>query len=294
MTSFKAHLFAFILKHTRRKAFQSPEGLHAWIAKSRKTQDHRPPAKVAQRIDIHVRQVEGHPVYEAKPKSGGVRQRILYLHGGAYCFEMTAFHWKLVAEMVERLNAHVTIPIYPLAPEHDFHAIYGMTRAVYREVIAHDDTVAIMGDSAGGNMALVLTMMAAEEGLPCPRRLVLISPSLDMTLANPRTLEVALTDPWLGIEGGREAVRIYAAGLDFADWRISPFYGNLAVLPPTLIFCGTRDLLYPDSELFVGKARQQGADAELVIGRGMIHVWPLLDMPETRPARDRMVEFLSA
>src|SRR5690606_21034100 len=95
----------------------------------------------------------------------------------------------------------VTIPIYPLAPEHDFHAIYGMTRQVYRQVLTEDGTVAVMGDSAGGNMALVLTMMAAEEGWPLASRLVLISPSLDMTLANPQTLEVALIDPWLGIEG---------------------------------------------------------------------------------------------
>lgn len=294
MPSLKSHLFALVLKHTRRKAFQSPEGLHAWIARSRKTQDHRPPVKVAQRIDIHIRQVEGHPIYEAKPKSGTVRQRILYLHGGAYCFEMTSFHWKLIAEMVERLSAHITIPIYPLAPEHQFDSIYAMTRSVYRQVLSEGGRVSIMGDSAGGNMALVLTMMAAEEGWPLADRLLLISPSLDMTLANPETMEVAKHDPWLGIEGGREAVRIYAGGLDFGDWRISPIYGNLAVLPPTLIFCGTRDLLYPDTVLFVNKARQQGVDAELYIGRGMIHVWPLLDMPETRPARERMVEFLSA
>ena len=104
MPSLKSHLFALVLKHTRRKAFQSPEGLHAWIARSRKTQDHRPPVKVAQRIDIHIRQVEGHPIYEAKPKSGTVRQRILYLHGGAYCFEMTSFHWKLIAEMVATIR----------------------------------------------------------------------------------------------------------------------------------------------------------------------------------------------
>jgi acetyl esterase/lipase len=175
-----------------------------------------------------------------------------------------------------------------------FTPIYKMTRAVYREVMEEGSEVALMGDSAGGNMALVLTMMAAQEGWPLANRMVLISPGLDMTLANPETLTAAEIDPWLGIQGGKEAVRLYAAELDFGDWRISPLYGDLSVLPPTLIFSGTRDLLYPDSIVFVEKARREGVEAELVVGQGMIHVWPLIDMPEARIARDRMVAFLSA
>ncbi|MEO3385592.1 alpha/beta hydrolase [Mesorhizobium sp. CAU 1741] len=292
MPSFKSHLYAFVLKHTRKKAFASAEGLHAWIAKSRPTQDHRPPIKVAARLRITVRTVEGCPVYEVRPKSGEGTRRMLYLHGGAYCFEMTSFHWRLVAELVERLDAHVTVPIYPLAPEHQFNAIYGMVRAVYRDVMAEGSEVALAGDSAGGNMALVLTMMAAEEGWPLPRRLALISPGVDMTLQDEETHAVARIDPWLGIEGGRESVRIYAGGLDFSDWRISPRYGDLTALPPTLVLSGTRDLLHPDTLTFVQRAKTAGADVELVVGQGMIHVWPLLDMPETRPARDRIVEFL--
>lgn len=293
MPSLKSHLVAFVLKHTRKKAFRSAEGLHAWIAKSRPLQDHRPPAKVAGRIDISQRKVGGHVVYEARPKGVRAARRLLYLHGGAYVFEMTPFHWDLVAEMVERLSAHVTVPIYPLAPEHDFHKIYAMTGAVWREVLGEGVPVTVMGDSAGGNMALVLSLMAAEEGWPRARRLLLISPGVDMTLSNPATREAARDDPWLDIDGGRESVRLYAAGMDFADWRISPARGNLAVLPPMLIFSGTRDLLHPDTVTFTGKAKTAGADVELVTGDRMIHVWPLIDMPEARRARDRMVEFLA-
>lgn len=293
MPSFKSHLVAFVLKNTRKKAFRSADGLHAWIAKSRPKQDHRPPAKVAKRLDIETRMVAGHTVYEARARTGGKSLRLLYLHGGAYCFEMTPFHWTLIAEMAERLDAHVTVPIYPLAPENDFHAIYAMAGAVYREVMEEGQAVSIMGDSAGGNMALVLTMMAAAQNWPVADRLVLISPGVDMTLSNPRTIEVASTDPWLDIEGGHESVRIYAAGIDFGDWRISPSYGDLTVLPRTLVFSGTRDLLFPDTVTFVEKAKRAGAEIELVTGDRMIHVWPLIDMPEARSARDRMVEFLN-
>lgn len=293
MPSLKAHLFAFILKNTRKKAFSSADGLHAWIAKSRPKQDHRPPAKIAQRLVIETRAVQAFPVYEAWPKSGGATRRVLYLHGGAYCFEMTPFHWNLVAELAERLDAQVTVPIYPLAPEHQFDVIYGMARAVYQDVMADEREVVLAGDSAGGNMALVLTLMAAEEGWKLPSRLALLSPSVDMTLQNPATLEAARRDPWLDIDGGRESVRIYSGGLEFSDWRISPAYGDLTALPPTLVFSGTRDLLYPDTEVFAQKATKAGAQVELVTGDGMIHVWPLLPIPEARAARDRMVAFLA-
>ena len=293
MPSLKSHLLAFVLRNTRKKAFRSAEGLHAWIAKSRPLQDHRPPVKIAQRLAIEMRREQGFPVYEVRPKAGGISRQLLYLHGGAYCFEMTSFHWNLVAELAERLDAQVTVPIYPLAPEHQFETIYAMVRAVYRNMMAKGRDVLVAGDSAGGNMALVLTLMAAEEGLPLPARMALLSPGVDMTLQNPETLEAARSDPWLDIDGGREAVRIYAGDLDFGDWRISPAYGDLSILPPTLVFSGTRDLLYPDTVTFVQKANDAGARVELTIGTGMIHVWPLLPISEARLARDQMVAFLA-
>jgi acetyl esterase/lipase len=99
-------------------------------------------------------------------------------------------------------------------------------------------------------------------------------------------------DPFLGIPGGLEALRHYSAGIPVTDWRISPIFGDLGVLPPTLILTGTRELLYPDTVAFAEKARAAGVDIELVVEAGMFHVWPLIDIPEARRARDRIVAFL--
>lgn len=293
MPSLKSHLIAFVLKHSRKKAFTSAEGLHRWIARARRIQDHRPPARIAARLTIREHEVHGFPVYEVSPANAGA-MRILYLHGGAYVFEITRFHWGLIAEMAERLSARITVPIYPLAPEHDFHAMFGMVNEVYRGMLTAtpSDDIVLMGDSAGGNMAVVLTMMARQEGLSAPSRLVLISPGLDMSLANPQIYEVERIDPWLGIPGGQEAIRLYAAGIAPTDWRISPVYGDLSALPDMLILTGTRDLLSPGTALFTERARAAGVHVELVSEPGMIHVWPLLDMPEARTARDRIVTFL--
>jgi acetyl esterase/lipase len=294
MPSFKSHVVSFVLKHSRKQAFSSPENLQRWIANARRTENHQPPASVRSRFDISTHAVDGFPVYEIAPKSGQ-QKRILYLHGGAYVFEITSYHWGLIAEMADRLGFGVTVPIYPIAPEHDFHAMFGMVGEVYRRML--DETAAedivFMGDSAGGNMAAVLTMMAAEAGLPSPSRHVLISPGLDMSLTNPDVFEAERNDPWLGIPGGLEAIRLYSAGIDRGDWHISPLYGDLSVLPKTLLLTGSRDLLSPDNLIFAQKARAAGVEVEVVYEEGMFHVWPLIDMPEARRARDSIVTFLT-
>jgi acetyl esterase/lipase len=113
-----------------------------------------------------------------------------------------------------------------------------------------------------------------------------------MSLANPEVFEFAKFDPWLAIPGGLEAIRLYAPGMERTDWRISPVYGELSVLPKTLLLTGTRDILHPDCLVFVKRAREAGVEVELVAEPGMIHVWPLIDMPEALHARDRIVRFL--
>lgn len=296
MPSIRSHLVAFIVGHWHRSAFTSSEGLHRWIAWARRRENPAPPVAVARRLDIARREVDGFPVYEVRPRRIESRLRLLYLHGGAYVFQIGRYHWSLIGELAERLGATVTVPVYPLAPEHDIHAAFGMTMRVYRglleELPASD--IVFLGDSAGGSMAVVMTMMSAEQGLPPPTAHVLVSPGLDMSLANPELHEFARRDPWLAIPGGLEAIRLFAPEIERRDWRISPIYGDLSVLPKTLLLTGTRDILHPDSIVFAERARAAGVDVELFVAPGMIHVWPLLGIPEARPARDRIVAFLNA
>jgi acetyl esterase/lipase len=294
MPSLKSHFIAFIVGHWHRTAFTSAEGLHQWIKWARQRESGLPPPSLFVRFDVSTHEVKHFPVYEVRPRRARSRLRLLYLHGGAYIFQISRYHWRLIAELAERLGAVVTVPVYPLAPEHDFDAMFGMTMQVYRgllnDVPASD--IVFVGDSAGGNMAVVMTMLAAEEGLPSPAAHVLISPGLDMSLANPEVFEFAKFDPWLAIPGGLEAIRLYAPGIERTDWRISPVYGDLSVLPKTLLLTGTRDILHPDCLVFVKKAHEAGVEVELIAEPGMIHVWPLIDMPEALRARDRIVRFL--
>src|SRR5690606_4886503 len=107
-------------------------------------EDYRPPQRLRRRLDIRRRRMAGMPVYEVKPKGRPRRwpgaMRIVYMHGGAYLFQITPYHWQLVAEMAERLDARVTVPIYPLAPEtkveRTFRKMFGFYRRILTETPA--------------------------------------------------------------------------------------------------------------------------------------------------------------
>ncbi|TIP77592.1 MAG: alpha/beta hydrolase, partial [Mesorhizobium sp.] len=64
--------------------------------------------------------------------------------------------------------------------------------------------------------------------------------------------------------------------------------------PKTLLLTGSRDMLTPDNLIFAQKARAAGVEIEVVHEQGMFHVWPLIDMPEARRARDSIVAFLTS
>lgn len=299
MSSLKSRLVSVVLRHTRKRAFASAEGFRARIAADRRIENHEPPARLRRLLDIRERRIAGMPVFEVRPqgmkRSRKDTKRIIYLHGGAYVFQITSYHWLMVAEMAERLNARITVPIYPLAPETTVDHTFEKMMAFYRRVLKETDPsrLVFMGDSAGAHMSVVMSMTAKLEGLPLPAKQVLISPGLDMTLANPEVRELEKIDPWLAIEGGMEALRLCAPDMPLDDWRISPIYGDLTALPDTMVLTGTLDLLSADAIAFADRARDAGVDVELVVEEGMFHVWPLIDMPEARDARDRIVRYVS-
>ena len=110
-----------------------------------------PPDSLAAVCALSERTVAGRTVFTCTPP-GGARKHILYTHGGSYVNPLAGFHWSIVAALVEHTGATVTIPLYPLAPEHTYADGYRVVEAVYRELLADvpASAVVLCGDSAGG------------------------------------------------------------------------------------------------------------------------------------------------
>ena len=84
---------------------------------------------------------------------------ILYLHGGAYVMEATYKHWQFLEEIVDRTGMTLVLPDYPLTPRNTYKEAFDMIEPIYIDLIdkVGKEKVILMGDSAGGGMALRTT-----------------------------------------------------------------------------------------------------------------------------------------
>ena len=113
-----------------------------------------------------------------------------------------------------------------------------------------------------------------------------------MTLRNPDILAYERHDPVLGVQGLQKLGLTWAKGLDPNDYRVSPVNGEVRTLRNVIVFVGTRELLYPDARLFFDRVNATGVHAELHLGRGLNHIYPLMAIPEAKRAINRMVELI--
>jgi len=252
-----------------------------------------PSAALRKRHDVRTREIGGFAVHTVAPRGRRATRAAVYLHGGAYISEITPQHWALISRMADA-GVRVDVPIYGLAPAHTYREAYPFVTEAYRQLLAdHDPSeVTLAGDSAGGGLALGLAQTLGEAGLPQPRRLVLLSPWLDLTLSNPDLR--AVDDPWLNIPGLVEAGKAWAGGDDPTQPRLSPLDGALAGVAPIDLYVGTREICHPDALRLQERAAAQGADLRLVGCEGAVHVYPLVPAPEGRAAARAIVESLSA
>jgi acetyl esterase/lipase len=225
---------------------------------------------------------------------------LVYLHGGAFVKPSDNRHWKFATRLADALGARAVLPLYPLAPEYTVHDCLQGLADMFEEVAAEcPDGVVLAGDSAGGGLALALAQELRDRGRvrTCaqPGRLVLIAPWVDLTGTTPGTLEAAREDPWLSYPHLAVYASFWAGGAEadrLADPRVSPLLGDLTGLPPCLMLCGTRDLLRPGCDALFERADQAGWELEYVVAPGLVHVYPLLPIPEARAAVESIVEFL--
>lgn len=172
-------------------------------------------------------------------------------------------------------NIDIYYPIYPLAPNHTYKDAYLLILKLYKKLLKENKEIILMGDSAGGGLALGFAMYLKELNIKLPNKLVLLSPWVDITLSNPSIEEFEKNDPMLSCYGLVEYAKLWAGDLDLKDYKLSPINGDLSNLPDTLIFTGTNEILYPDLILFDKKLQKNKVKSELIIGKNMNHVYPL-------------------
>ncbi len=227
-------------------------------------------------------------------KAGLQPHTIFFLHGGGYTQRPTLFHFTMIDLLVALTGASVIMPLYPLAPNHTFESAYDKVTRIYEETrfIAKNQTLTLMGDSAGGGLALGLYLCLNEKHIPLPDKLVLIAPFLDITMKNPGIAAIERRDRMLGSIGLIEMGKRWAGSASRDDYRLSPINGNLSLVDDIMVVAGTQDVLYPDCELLVQNLRKLEKEVTFIIGTDLPHDYPLMPTAEARAAVKRMAEYI--
>lgn len=279
-------LTALLRARGRREPWTSAERVRADVAaRALRPEPFTPPRSLDRAVRLTVDRRRGWLCYLAAPQRGEASARVLFLHGGAFLAEIQGLHWSLIRRLARNYGAEITVPIYPLAPGATAATTVPTATAIAADVLERPGPpVILMGDSAGGGLALAAAQRLRDAG-GGPGRLVLISPWLDMTLSDPRIAALEPGDPMLAVAGLREAGRLWAGELDPADPLATPLNGELAGLPPVTVFTGTRDLLYPDACRLRQRAAAAGVAVDFHEAPGCPHVYPLWPTAEGRAAR---------
>ena len=209
------------------------------------------------------------------PTSSRPDEVILHLHGGWFNFGSAKAYRHLVGHIAARASARAFIPDYRLAPEHPFPAAFDDAMACYRGLGKSGvRRIAVTGDSAGGDLALVLASQARGEAASGKAVLVgvaALSPVTDLTLSGESYATRADVDPFFTREQVAEFVRSYLGGVGPRHPLASPLYGPLSGLPPVRIHVGDDEVLLDDSRRYVERAAGAGVDARLDVWMGMPH-----------------------
>lgn len=245
-----------------------------------------PPPGIRKRCVVTHRQVNGHDVYVLRSRraAGPSEHSVVYLHGGAYTSEIVKEHWALIAHLAEQTGHDVHVPIYGLAPRHHALAALDLATTVISDRSAAGGRCYLAGDSAGGGLALLAAQAYAGDPARPVAGLTTIAPWLDLTMSNPGIPAVERVDPWLTRAGLHPIAASWAGDVPLTDPRLSPLYGRLDDLPPLQVLVGTRDITLPDCRALRDRV-PPGTPLTYHEEPGAIHVYPLLPVPEARPAR---------
>lgn len=225
----------------------------------------------------------------------GRRHAILYCHGGGYTSGNLGYARVLASKLAHVTGYDVLSFEYRLAPEHPYPAAVEDALQAWDHLMllgygAQD--IILAGDSAGGNLALVLCLRLRGAGRRLPGGLALFSPWTDMTMSGPSYGERAAIDPMLTANYIDAVRRAYAPGEDFSHPELSPLFGDLSGFPRTLVQVGDHEILFSDAQRLAEALRRQNVPARLEVSEGMWHVFQMFPSKKAAAALQSVARFL--
>ena len=240
-----------------------------------------------------------------KVKSNNV---ILHFHGGAYVMRFFD-QYRMVAHKYAKIsNCGTVISVdYHTAPNYVFPKALEDALVVWDWLLnrgVKEENIIVVGDSAGGNITLALTMTLRDSNRQLPKALVLMSPLTDFDEHGDSFVYNVYKDPLFGKKKGKKEpkgeqmhhlLRAYAGNTDFKNKYLSPSYGEFDNFPSMLIQVGSFEVLESDSITVYEKAKSKNVDVRLTRYYGMFHDFQMLFnlFPESKSAWNEVELFIN-
>lgn len=227
---------------------------------------------------------------------------IIYYHGGGWVLGNSQTHGRLMAELANKITAAVVYVGYTPAPEKKYPAQLVEAEQALKYITNNGtkynlDTrkIVIMGDSVGGNMATIISLLAVERQNPIIKYQVLLYPVTDASMAT-ESYQTYSNGPWLTKKSMNWFFDSYEKN---ADKRLNPLISPLNIspkylhgLPPTLIIYGENDPLRSEVEAYAHKLMTANVDVTAVKYLGTIHDFLMLDPLQDSPAAKSAIKLI--
>jgi acetyl esterase/lipase len=221
---------------------------------------------------------------------------LLYLHGGGFVMGSPTTHGRLAGDVAIAAGAPAFVADYRLAPEHPFPAALDDALRAYRGLSDRlgSAKIAVVGDSAGGGLAVATLLAIRDRGWPQPATAACLSPWLDLTLTTHDDQSLAALDPISSRHEMAQFAAMYLNGVDAETPLASPLFADFGGLPPLLVQVGSAELGLPETRLFIERARTAGVDATVEVWPDMVHVWHAFAarVPEAAAAVERVGSYI--
>lgn len=197
---------------------------------------------------------------------------IIYFHGGGFCMQPQAAHWKFLDRLVSETGCKIYVPIYPKVPYADAKIVYEILFKFYRELILKIEDIKdiiFMGDSAGASIALSLAYQISLKNIKRPEKIILFSPWLNIT--DDREDMDNIHDFLLSTRCLNKLAKLWCGKEDKNLSYISPINIELNRVGKIMLFTGTRDCLHCDSVELMERANEQNIDIKYFERSKMCH-----------------------
>lgn len=270
-------------------AFADPDQTLQTARKRQQAGNRSPTCLTRLRTSVSTIDVAEMPTWVVRPRgTAPVAARVIYLHGGGYVHPLTVDYWRLVRALTT-VPAEVVVPAYPLAPAFTIDEVLPLLARLERETDKGLPTI-MMGDSAGGALAVVLAQYLRDSVRAAPAGIVALCPWLDAVLGDDQVGRFESSDPMLAAPGLRAAARWWAGARSPSDPLVSPLTGSLLDLPPLDVYIGDHDILRPAVDDLADRAAEISLHIHEV--PAMFHVWMTRCIPEGRRTRRELVRLL--